>query len=84
MQDFNLSFYFQPALLSHSTILPLYLFTELLLRHVHHPFKLDPIVVLDAQRILPVVRLQILQCLENQEMTTRVKELFDVFPLALS
>ena len=67
LQDLNLSFFFQPAMLSHSTIPPLYVFTELLLRHVQHPLHLAPIVVLliDAHRSLPVARLQILKCLVN-------------------
>ena len=87
LQDLNLSFYFQPAMLSHSTIPPpLYLFTELLLRHVQHPLKLDPIVVvlIDEQRSPPVVRLQIPKCLENPEGATSVKEVLDVVSLALS
>ena len=85
LQDLNLSFYFQPASLSHSTILPLYLFTELLLRHVQHPLHPAPIVVhwIEDQRSLIVVRLQILKCLENPEPTTSVKEVFDGFPLPL-
>ena len=88
LQYLNLSPCFQLASLSHITILPpLNLFTELLLRHVHHPFKLDPIVVLlieEQSSLLPVARLQILKCLENPEQATSVKEVFDVFPLALS
>ena len=83
MQDFNLSFYFQPAHLSQPIILPLYLFIELLLRHVQQLFHPAPIVN-DDQRSLQVGLLQILQRLENPEPTTSVKEVFDVFPLALS
>ena len=86
LQDLTLSLYFQPASLSHSTILPPYLFTELLLRHVQHPLHLAPIVdhFKDGQRSLQVARRQILKGLVNPEPTTSVKEVFDVVPLALS
>ena len=86
MQDFNLSFYFQPAHPSQPIILPLYLFIELMLRHVQQLLHPAPSVVhwIDDQRSLPVEGLQILKCLDNPEPTTSVKEVFEVFPPPLS